>query len=118
MRVNLGTIEVSDEDRKAYRKARGKSGMATRAELAAAAVEFLQAELSDAHAAIAGSPGPIRPAPAARPTEAPEPSGASRRREPGPKCRHCGMPEGAVCHQFTLAVLAGAHTFNPAPWED
>jgi hypothetical protein len=116
MRVNLGTIDVTDEDRKAFRKARGRSGLATREEIASLAQTVIRAELSDAHAAIAGSPGPLSPAPAAPRREAPEPSERPARTAGGTKCRHCSQPEGAAVHQFSL--VTGAHTFNPAPWED
>lgn len=116
MRVNLGTIDVTDEERRAWNRAKGrKGGLATRAEIAAFAQTVVRAELSDAQAAIAGGAGVRGYEAAAAPTEPPEPPERPRRRD-GPKCRHCNQPEGAACHQF--GTVPGAHRFNAAPWGD
>jgi hypothetical protein len=107
MKVNLGTIELTDLERKAFRKRFGASGMATRAEVAAEAQRAIKASVADGLAAV-------KP-------KAAEPKAPARRAH-GPKCRHCGNVEGAGVHtgerRGSGGLFEGAHKFEAAAWPE
>lgn len=120
MKVNLGTIELTDEQRKAFRKVQGKSGLATRAEIAAVAQWAVHAALNYRPVDIGqvlGHGERVQQAKAFGKAFQPEFDKAERRAMDGPKCRHCGEIESKGRHGNRINGKL-EHPFEPLPWPE